>query len=121
MATYIPRFSVKCSFIRFIPIMQCWNILIQMYSSKQTEPKHTKPRFAVICPLGVSFHNYKCSPASSFIQNGRCYKKYKFLELINTALIQVKMSSNLICENYFLPFHADLFFKKYFKIFCSES
>jgi hypothetical protein len=25
------------------------------------------------------------------------------------ALIQVKMSSNLICENYFLPFHADLF------------
>jgi hypothetical protein len=54
MATYIPRFSVKCSFIRFIPNMQCWNILIQIYSSKQTEPKHTKPRFAVICPLGVS-------------------------------------------------------------------
>ena len=121
MATYIPRFSVKCSFIRFIPNMQCWNILIQIYSSKQTEPKHTKPRFAVICPLGVSFHNYKCSPTSSFIQNGRCYKNYKFLELINTALIQVKMSSNLICENYFLPFHADLFFKKYIKIFCSES
>ena len=48
MATYIPRFSVKCSFIRFIPIMQCWNILIQIYSSKQTEPKHTKPIFAVI-------------------------------------------------------------------------
>jgi hypothetical protein len=108
-----------CSYYRIsCTKQQCWNILIQIYSSKQTEPKQTKPRFAVICPLGVSFHNYKCSPASSFIQNGRCYKKYKFLELINTALIQVKMSSNLICENYF---HADLFFKKYIKIFCSES
>jgi hypothetical protein len=37
-----------------------------------------------------------------------------------TALIKVKMSSNLICENYFLPFHADLFWlKTYMNVFYS--
>jgi hypothetical protein len=53
MATHTPRFSVKCSFIRFIPIMQCWNMLIQIYSSKQTEPKHTKPIFPWVFPFTI--------------------------------------------------------------------